>query len=72
MCTVYIRSAIFPTGMQHLSTASNPKPRMLQTDKGASTPMVSQKTVINEPTPAESGSVILHLHSSVVRVSTSN
>lgn len=59
-------SAIFPghqvgRRLQHLSTASNPTQNAPNIDKRAPPPMASERTVINEATPVESGSVILHL-----------
>lgn len=65
-------SAIFPEHqlwckLQHLSTASNLTHQAQKTDKGPLPPMASERTVINEATPVESGSVILHFHSSLLQ-----
>lgn len=54
-------SSFSPSRLQHVSTASNPTLTALNTDKGAPPPMAGERTVINEATPVESGSVIPHL-----------
>lgn len=66
--SIHSYSVIFPghqliSRLQHVSAASDPTQKALNTDKGAPPPMARQRTVINEATPEQSGSVIPHLQS---------
>ncbi|TNN79166.1 hypothetical protein EYF80_010614 [Liparis tanakae] len=50
-----------PWGLRHLSTTSSPAYSAPNGDKGPHPPMASQRTVINEATAVQSGSVIIQL-----------